>query len=79
MIRQATRDDVIPLFNPIVTKDGRTIEEVPVAKGTIVEVSVIGYNTWAPSDLSLAFAKKNYIGTKLYGARMPMTSTQSGG
>jgi len=52
MMREAVRDDVIPLFKPIVTSSGKTIHEIPVAKGTAFAVSVIGYNmskdVWGP-------------------------------
>lgn len=45
MVRQAARDDIIPLFSPLVTEDGRTVKEIPIARGTILDISVIGYNT----------------------------------
>lgn len=45
MAREALKDDVIPLFKPIVTNSGKTISEIAVAKGTQFEISVDGYNT----------------------------------
>jgi len=39
-------------FKPIVTRSGKTISEIPVAKGTFIYASIIGYNmskdVWGP-------------------------------
>lgn len=42
--RKATKDDVLPLAQPIVTKSGKVISEIPVPKGTRVILSIAGYN-----------------------------------
>ena len=44
LARQAGRDDVLPLANPITTSDGETVTEVPVPKGTNVLCSIWAYN-----------------------------------
>ncbi|KAG7448514.1 cytochrome P450 [Guyanagaster necrorhizus] len=43
-LREAARDDVIPLSKPIMLRDGSVVKEVPVAKGTTVYISIAGYN-----------------------------------
>jgi len=42
--REATRDDVIPLASPIVTKCGEQVSSIQVRKGTPVDVAVSVYN-----------------------------------
>jgi cytochrome P450 len=42
--RKAGRDDVIPLAEPVTTKDGRAIREIPVSKGQTLVCSAAGYN-----------------------------------
>ncbi|KAK7032242.1 hypothetical protein VNI00_013200 [Paramarasmius palmivorus] len=42
--RVANEDDVIPLSEPIVTSDGKYINEVPIHKGQKVVISINGYN-----------------------------------
>jgi len=42
--REATRDDVIPLASPIVTKSGDQVSSIPVKKGTPIDVSISVYN-----------------------------------
>ncbi|KAH9032515.1 cytochrome P450 [Lactarius hengduanensis] len=44
MPKEATRDDVIPLSSPIVTKSGEQISSIPVRKGTLVDLAVGVYN-----------------------------------
>ncbi|KIY67816.1 cytochrome P450 [Cylindrobasidium torrendii FP15055 ss-10] len=50
--RQAYVDEVIPLAEPIVTKDGRRIDQIPVKKGQLIECAAHGYNrnpaVWGP-------------------------------
>lgn len=46
MARQATQDDVIPLSNPIIAKDGRQITEIPVAKGQVIMPNIAAYNRY---------------------------------
>lgn len=42
--REAVKDDVLPLSDPIVTTSGEVINELPIAKGTRVWLSVPGYH-----------------------------------
>ncbi|KAJ2916319.1 hypothetical protein MD484_g4089, partial [Candolleomyces efflorescens] len=42
--RQAARDDVIPLSKPIVGRNGEIMNELPVAKGTKIILSIAAYN-----------------------------------
>lgn len=44
MERIVGNDDVIPLMTPITTTSGKVLDRVPVAKGTILILSVAGYN-----------------------------------
>ncbi|KAK0203697.1 cytochrome P450 [Desarmillaria ectypa] len=46
-LREAVRDDVIPLSKPVTLRDGNVVKEVPVAKGTTVYISIAGYNRQA--------------------------------
>ncbi|KAJ7185447.1 cytochrome P450 [Mycena filopes] len=43
-LREAARDEVLPLSRPIVTKSGKTITEVPIPKHQILVISTAGYN-----------------------------------
>lgn len=43
-LREAARDDVIPLSKPVTLRDGSVVKEVPVSKGTTVYISIAGYN-----------------------------------
>ncbi|KAJ6571321.1 cytochrome P450 [Mycena capillaripes] len=43
-MREAARDEVLPLSKPLVTKSGKTITEIPIAKNTTLVMSVAGYN-----------------------------------
>ncbi|KAJ7236602.1 cytochrome P450 [Mycena haematopus] len=43
-LREAARDEVLPLSKPLVTKSGKTITELPIAKNTVLVVSLAGYN-----------------------------------
>lgn len=47
--REAVNDDVLPLSDPIVTASGKVINEIPIAKGTRVWLSVPGYHMYLPS------------------------------
>jgi cytochrome P450 len=42
-IREATKDDVIPLSEPLTASDGREITSIPVKKGQVV---MLGLNTF---------------------------------
>jgi hypothetical protein len=52
--RQAARDDVIPLSKPIVGRNGEIMNELPVAKGTKIILSIAAYNRYeTPVAISL--------------------------
>jgi hypothetical protein len=42
--RIASRDDVLPLAFPIMTKSGEQITSIPIKKGTPIDISPIAYN-----------------------------------
>lgn len=44
LTRDAAKDDVLPLSNPIVTATGETISEIPIAAGQVIQVSICAYN-----------------------------------
>ncbi|KAJ7308751.1 cytochrome P450 [Mycena albidolilacea] len=43
-LREAARDEILPLSTPLVTKSGKTITELPIAKNTVLVASLAGYN-----------------------------------
>lgn len=45
--RVANADDIIPLSEPMLTTDGRTIDRIPIKKGQVIECSAFGYNRCA--------------------------------
>jgi hypothetical protein len=44
LVREAGRDDVIPLAFPIATTSGAQISSIPVVKGTTIDIAVDVYN-----------------------------------
>ena len=50
LLRRAQRDMVLPLSEPIRGLDGTLMSEIPVPKGTVIHVGVLGSNmnrrTW---------------------------------
>ncbi|CDO77274.1 hypothetical protein BN946_scf184753.g24 [Trametes cinnabarina] len=52
LLREASRDDVIPLANPVTTTTGEVVDEIPIPKGTNCFISIWGYNRlpqiWGP-------------------------------
>ncbi len=44
LAREAARDDVLPLANPITMADWEAVTEVPIPKGTTLEISIWTYN-----------------------------------
>ncbi|KIJ40565.1 hypothetical protein M422DRAFT_173549, partial [Sphaerobolus stellatus SS14] len=52
LIREAARDDIIPLSIPQKTKTGEIITSVPISKGQQIELSLMAYNrlpeVWGP-------------------------------
>ncbi|KAJ7037972.1 cytochrome P450 [Mycena alexandri] len=43
-LREAAREEILPLSKPIVTKSGKTITEIPIPKNQILVISNAGYN-----------------------------------
>ncbi|KAJ7037978.1 cytochrome P450 [Mycena alexandri] len=43
-LREATRDELLPLSKPIVTLSGKTITELPIPKNQVLVISIVGYN-----------------------------------
>ncbi|OJT07986.1 Cytochrome P450 4F5 [Trametes pubescens] len=52
LIREASRDDVLPLSTPVTTTTGEVVDEIPIPKGTTCQISVWAYNRlpsiWGP-------------------------------
>ncbi|KAK0193230.1 cytochrome P450 [Armillaria mellea] len=44
LFREASRDEVIPLAEPIITSDGQSCSEIPISKGQIIFASIYTYN-----------------------------------
>ncbi|KAK0196692.1 cytochrome P450 [Armillaria mellea] len=42
--RTAAQDDVLPLSKPVTLTTGKTVQEIPIPKGTFIIASVAGYN-----------------------------------
>lgn len=42
--RMATEDDVIPLKDPVIGKDGKVITEIPIKKGQYLHISILPFN-----------------------------------
>ncbi|KAF7314138.1 Cytochrome P450 [Mycena chlorophos] len=55
MQRKAVRDDVIPLGKPIVGRDGKVYESLPIRKGQLIYLPIVSVNTsteiWGPDAL----------------------------
>ncbi|KAJ7167314.1 cytochrome P450 [Mycena crocata] len=43
-LREAARDEILPLSKPLITKSGKTITELPIPKKMVLVVSLAGYN-----------------------------------
>ncbi|KAI0089029.1 PAH-inducible cytochrome P450 monooxygenase PC-PAH 1 [Irpex rosettiformis] len=44
IVREAGKDDILPLSSPITTTTGEAINEVPIAKGQVIVISICTYN-----------------------------------
>ncbi|KDQ64100.1 hypothetical protein JAAARDRAFT_64014 [Jaapia argillacea MUCL 33604] len=44
--REASKDDVLPLYKPIQTESGKLIHEVPIPQGTRLILSIAAYNRY---------------------------------
>ncbi|KAL0576904.1 hypothetical protein V5O48_005085 [Marasmius crinis-equi] len=53
LLREASKNDVLPLDFPIVSEDGKTLKEIPITKGQRIWVDVPSYNrlesVWGPN------------------------------
>ena len=54
--RMPIRDDILPLTKPIVGTSGKVYTELPVPEGTVVYVSMTGYNLYVHSPPPLQSA-----------------------
>lgn len=43
-IREAGKDDILPLSEPVVGRDGQTISAIPIKKGTTFLIPILSYN-----------------------------------
>ena len=82
--RQPMQDDVLPLTKPVVGTSGRVYTELPIPKGTIVVVSMSGYNLYVFfANLPLSRQDTHTIilvaGTKICGAQTLTCSDRSVG
>jgi alkylphenol/PAH-inducible cytochrome P450 monooxygenase len=46
IFRCAGKDDILPLSEPITTTTGEVIDEIPIAEGQAVLVSICAYNRY---------------------------------
>ena len=44
IVKEASRDDILPLAFPITTKSGQQITSIPIKKGTSIDISTAVYN-----------------------------------
>ncbi len=52
LIREASRDDVLPLSTPVTTTTGEVVDEIPIPKGTTCQISVWAYNRYVLAMVS---------------------------
>jgi hypothetical protein len=81
-MREAARDEVLPLSTLLVTKSGKTITEIPIPKDMILVISTAGYNRFAQPSIN----RKHQTLIDMLGAETPVClgrmrnySTQSAG
>ncbi|PBK89827.1 cytochrome P450 [Armillaria gallica] len=74
VLRQAAKDDIIPTSTPITTRSGQVINEIPVAKGTSVFVSIAGYNRNASifGDDSHSFNPERWLDNSMAKTDTPL-------
>ncbi|KAI3616177.1 cytochrome p450 [Moniliophthora roreri] len=46
-VREAGRDDVLPLQFPVTTRNGEVVDNIPVKKGQRIEIAIAPYNRFA--------------------------------
>ncbi|KAF9024376.1 cytochrome P450 [Hymenopellis radicata] len=44
LVRVAEHNDVLPLLEPVTTRDGKILKEIPIAKGQAIHISIYMYN-----------------------------------
>ncbi|KAF8901275.1 cytochrome P450 [Mucidula mucida] len=44
LVRVAGHNDVLPLLEPVTTRDGKVLKEIPIAKGQSIHISIYMYN-----------------------------------
>jgi cytochrome P450 len=69
LLRQASRDDIIPLSEPITTNDGHLIREIPVTKGQTLMCSLAVYNRFV-AVIIMKSRRSNFAACRLYGEKM---------
>ncbi|GLB39980.1 putative cytochrome p450 [Lyophyllum shimeji] len=74
VMRIAEADDVIPLSEPIVTADGKTIDSLPVRKGQLIYIPEIGYNrnTSVWGDDADVWNPERWLGDKKAEKKYPL-------
>ena len=55
LVRVASKDDVLPLSQPIIGVSGKVYKELPITAGTGVSIAVLGYN-WCVLFIPVAVA-----------------------
>jgi hypothetical protein len=60
LVREADADDVIPLSQPIETKSGKIINEIPVSKGQGITASICTYNRLVTPIVELLFPHSDH-------------------
>ena len=75
--RYASKDDVLPLTNPIVTRSGKILTEVFISKGTRIMASIAAYNRCVISEswVTVIAIKCVHAATLTYGGPIHMRST----
>jgi len=81
--RVPIEQDILPLSKPIVGTSGRVYTELPIPKGTTVNISTIGYN-WCtpltpPPPGQCAYLGAFWAGTRICGVQTLTNSDRSGG
>lgn len=61
LMREADSDDVIPLSQPIETRSGKIINEIPISKGQGITASICTYNRLVRLVIELMVCNLDYI------------------
>jgi len=86
MQRVAVGDNVLPLTKPIVGVSGKVYKELPVPTGTLVFLSIAGYNLYARPlaplprrDPVVETGFYHFTGIKICGGQTPTSSDRNDG